>query len=225
MKLIISLLFLFSVLLLSCQMPDDSPRALQDGEVMYKFTFNATWSKQTHPTDFPDNPHFSPLIGAVHNDQVEFWNTGAYASTGIKIMAETGGTGEFCNEISASISDKKSFEVIRGSSLSLSPGSVELTFIANKDYHFFTLVSMLAPSPDWFTGVHGHSLMEGGEWIDGKSFDVHIYDAGTDSGVSFTSPDSVTNPPELITRLSTGAFSGDGKTVVGQFRLDIVERK
>ena len=36
-------------------------------------TFDATWSRSTHPEDPPDNPHFSPLIGATHRSSVVFW--------------------------------------------------------------------------------------------------------------------------------------------------------
>jgi hypothetical protein len=36
------------------------------GPAQYQLTFEATWSKETHPQDFPSNPHFSPIIGASH---------------------------------------------------------------------------------------------------------------------------------------------------------------
>ena len=32
----------------------------------YNLTFNATWSAQTHPTEFPASAHFSGLIGMTH---------------------------------------------------------------------------------------------------------------------------------------------------------------
>lgn len=37
-----------------------------------------------------------------------------------------------------------------------------------------------------------------GEWIEGRQADVDPYDAGTDSGPSFRSPDEVTTPFEPV---------------------------
>ena len=45
----------------------------------YVVQFDATWSAQTHPLNFPPNPHFSGLIGGTHNDQVAFWEVGELA--------------------------------------------------------------------------------------------------------------------------------------------------
>ena len=33
--------------------------------VTYRVSFNGTWSKATHPTEFPKGAHFSGLIGAI----------------------------------------------------------------------------------------------------------------------------------------------------------------
>ncbi len=42
----------------------------------YKLTFNATWSAQTHPNEFPPGPHFSGLIGMTHNGNVMLFAKG-----------------------------------------------------------------------------------------------------------------------------------------------------
>ena len=43
----------------------------------YRVVFESTWSPTTHPdTGFPGNPHFSPLIGGVHDANVSFWTSG-----------------------------------------------------------------------------------------------------------------------------------------------------
>jgi hypothetical protein len=66
---------------------------------------------------------------------------------------------------------------------------------------------MIAPSPDWFVGVSNFDLCENGEWITNRSIDLYPYDAGTDSGVNYTSPNQDTNPKENITILTTGVFN------------------
>jgi hypothetical protein len=61
---------------------------------------------------------------------------------------------------------------------------------------------MIAPSPDWFTGVHGLSLVENGRWLDQKTVVLDLYDAGTDSGVTYNSLDVDTQPRELIRKIT-----------------------
>ena len=47
--------------------------------VNYTVEFESTWSANTHPTDFPSNPHFSGLVGGTHDNSVTFWETGQLA--------------------------------------------------------------------------------------------------------------------------------------------------
>ena len=73
--------------------PESSPpaeTAEPEARAEYTVTFDASWSKSTHPEDFPPNPHFSGLIGGTHNDDIRFWMPGRKASDGIKAMAERG---------------------------------------------------------------------------------------------------------------------------------------
>ena len=67
----------------------------------YTVSFEAIWSFENHPTNFPPNPHFSPLIGATHDGSVVFWTPAGIASDGIESMAETGQTGLLTSEINA----------------------------------------------------------------------------------------------------------------------------
>ena len=50
--------------------------------------------------------------------------------------------------------------------------------------------------------VNSVSLVDGnGDWIDEINIDLYPYDAGTDSGVDYTSADSDTNPQDPISSL------------------------
>ena len=60
------------------------------GKAKYHLKFDALWSKSTHPTDFPSDPHFSPLIGATHKYTYKFWSEFVRASPGVKEVAEKG---------------------------------------------------------------------------------------------------------------------------------------
>lgn len=63
------------------------------------------------------------------------------------------------------------------------------------------LVKMI-PSPDWFVGVDSINLCQGNQWKQEVTVDLHPYDAGTDSGFTFSSPNFPSNPRENITKVS-----------------------
>ena len=62
---------------------------------------------------------------------------------------------------------------------------------------------MIAPSPDWFVGVSGLSLLVDGVWVEQRVVELYPYDAGTDGGTSYTSANEPTVPPEEIRRISS----------------------
>lgn len=172
----------------------------------YVVTFEATWSEETHPDEnFPsDDPHFSGLVGAMHNNDVTFWQTGQLASDGIELMAERGGKSDLRDEINAAIGDGTAEQYLSGGGISFSPGSVSIgPFTVDETYPLLTLVSMLAPSPDWFVGVSGLSLVDGnGNWINNQVISLDPYDSGTDDGPEYRSPNADSNPPQPIANLS-----------------------
>ncbi len=114
--------------------------------VEYEVTFDATWSSQTHPQAITSGAHFSPLIGATHNDQVSFWHSGGIASPGIELMAETGGRSALQSEIEAAIDQRTTQNLILGSGTA-SPGVTSTTFEISDSHPLVTLVTMVAPAP------------------------------------------------------------------------------
>ena len=63
-------------------------------------------------------------------------------------------------------------------------------------FHLITLVSMIAPSPDWFMAINSLDLRnaENTAWKSSFSVDVFVYDAGTDDGPNYTSPNNANSP-------------------------------
>lgn len=199
--------------------PDREPENPGAAEARYRVTFAATWSAATHPRNFPRNPHFSGLVGATHGD-VRIWQTGEVASDGIELMAETGGKSLLLQEVDRLIQNGSARAQLSGGGLSTSPGTVSLEFTAVATHPYVSLVSMLAPSPDWFVGVSALPLMEDGAWRSRVEVELRLYDAGTDDGPVFNSPNADTNPPEPITPLSSDPSDTDfseGRPVVGTF--------
>ena len=178
--------------------PEPEPPPAAATTATYRVVFTATWSASTHPTNFPGGAHFSPLIGAVHNDGAVFWEPDGTATPGIERMAETGGTGTLTAEIQTEVPGA-ALAVINGSGIR-SPGSTTIQAITlREDFPLVTLVSMIAPSPDWFVGVSGLSLRDAdGNWIGELDVVLYPYDAGTDSGPDYTSANDDTQPREPI---------------------------
>lgn len=139
-------------------------------------------------------------------------------------MAETGGTSSFSNEINNNINLGDSKLIIRGSGIGGSPGSVTFTLPVSATHPYLTFTTMLAPSPDWFTGVHGHNLMPSGNWVENEVVTLYAYDAGTDSGTTYTSSNSDTSPQELISRIEISPFFVNGKVVpIGELVINKIE--
>jgi hypothetical protein len=212
-----------ALLLLSCGCDSDRPplRALPppDAVARYTVTFAATWSAATHPQDFPASAHFSGLIGATHSGRVEFWRPGRLASAGIQAMAELGSKSPLDAEVAAAIAAGSAGSLLSGDGLSPSPGQVSLDFEISLAHPLVTLVTMIAPSPDWFVGVAGLPLLQGGEWVDSLAVELYGWDAGTDNGASYTSPNAPAMPHEPIAPLVGPPFEAGGQAP--RARLDI----
>lgn len=197
-----------------------APASAQD-TVEYEFEFVAEWSAQTHPTNFPSNPHFSPVVGATHERSVGLWSPGALASTGIEQMAETGASTHLRNETFALIFADEADQFLNLGGIGTSPGTRTGSFTASADFPALSLVTMVAPSPDWFVGVHAVDLRAGGVWVQELVFDLDPYDAGTDAGLSYTSPNADQNPPAPIANIAAASpFNGKGR--LGTFRVTLI---
>lgn len=217
--------------LLSIGIPIGSAHATSHSEgkdetAVYSVQFTATWSAETHPHSdgaFPTaSAHFSPLIGAVHGADVQFWAMDELASLGIEQMAETGATGQLRSEIAAAIDDGRALSVISGGGPA-SPGSTEIAQVQlDRAFPMMTLVTMIAPSPDWFVGISGETLLDSsGNWVATRHFVLYPYDAGTDSGADYQSPNADTVPPESIHSLRASAPFSDAP--IGTFTVTRID--
>ncbi|MEM7800628.1 MAG: spondin domain-containing protein, partial [Chloroflexota bacterium] len=171
----------------------------------YEIVFESTWSPQTHPfVGFPSNEHYSPLIGATHNDAMVFWEVGGFATDGIELMAETGGTSDLRDEVDDAINNGMADQIVSGTGMSSSPSSISIDSITvSSDFPNLTLVSMIAPSPDWFIGVGSLSLQDDDDqWINTLEVPLFPYDAGTEEGDTYSLNNDPTNPQEAISRIA-----------------------
>ena len=175
----------------------------------YSVTFDATWSAATHPV--PADPHFSALIGGTHAAGVRFWQADRPASDGMEAMAERGSQSPLDLEVGAAIAAGTAQHLLRGGRPpSSSPGIDSLEFEISQAFPLVTLVTMVAPSPDWFVGVDSLPLYENGAWVQERTVTLVPWDAGTDSGSDFTSPNRDTSPRQPIHRIGTAPLGANG---------------
>jgi hypothetical protein len=209
---------LVSFLAVSCAVESPNGPSAADETARYTVAFDSPWSAATHPLDYPSDSHFSRLVGGTHGAGVILWREGEPASQGIKDMAERGRTSPLDQEIAAAVSAGLAERVFVGPAIDQTPGSASLSFEISRRFPLVTLVSMVAPSPDWFVGVSGLSLLENGDWVDARRVDLVGWDAGTDSGPTFRSADEATTPPAAITRLLSAPLAPGGVvTPLGTF--------
>ena len=173
--------------------------------ITYQVTFEGNWTTASTPGGVVGGAHFTTLIGGVHGSGVSFWGAGEQASPGVEGVAELGSTGTFRSEVSGS---SHTLSVIQRGVSGGGTGSATFTIDVTTTHPLVTLLSMIGPSPDWFVGVSGVSLLDGGEWRQSRVVDLFPYDAGTEDGTEFSLTNPATNPQGVITRIAgTGKFS------------------
>ena len=174
-------------------------------------TFEGKWTPDVTPDRVPGDAHFSRLIGAVHNDQVAFLESGELASAGVESMAEVGETEILGNEVQAKINadPPTALSVLQGSGAGAT-GTVTWNVELTTAFPRVTLTTMIAPSHDWFVGVSGLPLLDAaGRWRELHTVDLFPWDAGTEEGNNFSlTPNVETDPQGVITSLrGTGPFT------------------
>lgn len=172
----------------------------------YTVTFSSNWSQEAHPHpsgSLPASAHWSKLVGVTHKNSISFLTMGEAASPGIEDVAELGNNTAFSNEVNAAITNGFANQYIDGPDLDTALGTVVIPEITTTtEYTYLTLVSMIAPSPDWMIAISGINLLDSeGDWIDEITIDLYPYDAGTDNGADYTSPNMDAIPPGVITSL------------------------
>jgi len=148
----------------------------------------------------------------VHSNKAKLFELGKLATIGIKNMAETGRDSVLNNEIDAIISNGNGSLRINGTGIANGTSSVTTSFQVTGTHSLVSIVSMIAPSPDWFIGVHDLSLVRNGEYITDTIVNFDSYDSGTDSGTSFTSVNKPTIPADSIS-IITDSPLGNGISV------------
>ncbi len=186
----------------------------------YKIEFISNWSASTHPNQYPSaSAHWSPLIGASHNASISFFNIGQLATEGVEQVAETGATSIIESEVNDAISNNTSYKLIKGTGLSTGPGTITIIDVEiNMDFPLVSLITMIAPSPDWVAQINSVKLTDANnDWLPELTIEVYASDAGTDNGTTYGSDNDDTNPAvKMFSLQNTTPFSDQ---IIGTFKI------
>ncbi len=189
--------------------PASDPLAAVKSTAVYNVTFQGAWTTAITPDGLPGGTHFTQLVGAVHNADVSFLRDGETATLGVEGVAETGTTIGFGNEIDAAGTDKLSLLKSGSGAIGATSSAVLNNVTLNTDHPRITLITMVAPSPDWFVGVAGLSLLNAdGDWVESLTVNLFPWDAGTEDGTGFSLNNAASSPRGTIESIrGTGKFT------------------
>ena len=91
------------------------------------------------------------------------------------------------------------------------PGGYSSTKIMVQNmYSMVSLITMIAPSPDWFVGVDSYDLCGMDGWKEKVTMDLLPWDAGTENGQTYSFNNAATMPVDVIMRIIPNSNSEIG---------------
>lgn len=182
-------------------------------QATYRVTVEGAWTAESHPHEYPSDAHFSWMTGATHDEGYRLFEAGGIATPGLEALAEDGELSPYDAEIQAAIDQGTAGRLYQARPVDPMPGTTEFEIVVDERHPLVSLVTMIAPSPDWFTGVAAVRLLADGAWVAEKTLALEAWDAGTDSGVTFKAPDADTAPRGAVQLLDSAHFTLNGKPV------------
>src|SRR5215510_12910392 len=70
--------------------PAAAKPAVPAGPAEYTVIIKSTWTKTTHPYEYPSDAHFSGMIGASHNAHYSIFAVGRRPTKGLERLSEEG---------------------------------------------------------------------------------------------------------------------------------------
>ena len=176
----------------------------------YELTFTSLWNAGDHG-EMPTGAHFSSLVISVHTEDYALFPIDELTGPALEPVAELGVTTQIEAKLKseASKGTVENYLIGENQSVPATPVKKYTVKVFSTKASLLSLVSMIAPSPDWVVGVDSLELLnEEGNFIeDTGDIDLFAYDAGTEEGDSFTIHNEATPVPTPIARLSGDGFT------------------
>ena len=177
----------------------------------YTVIIKSTWTKTTHPFEYPSGAHFSGMIGASHNAKYSIFAVGRRPTPGLEHLSEEGKHSPLDTEIRTAIDQGNALMLFESGGLKNWKDSMVAAVRVDPAHPLVDVVNMVAPSPDWFTGATNVNLDENGAWVARKTLTLPAYDSGGDDGKTYKAPDRDTNPKKPTTRAADRHFVIHGR--------------
>src|SRR5256712_10660649 len=191
--------------------PAAARHAVPAGPAEYTVIVKSTWTKTTHPFEYPSDAHFSGMIGASHNAKYTIFAVGRRPTPGLERLSEEGKHSPLDTEIRAAIDQGNALMLFESGGLKNWKDSMMSTVRVDPAHPLVSVVNMIAPSPDWFTGASSVNLAENGGWSTRRTATLYAHDSGGDDGQTHKPPDRDTNPKKPTTRAATRHFVIHGR--------------
>ena len=175
--------------------PPAAARAVPAGPAEYTVIVKSTWTKTTHPFEYPSGARFSGMIGASHNAKYSIFAVGRRPTP----------------EIRTAIDQGNALMLFESGGLKNFKDSMVATVRVDHTHPLVDVVNMIQPSPDWFTGATNVNLAENGGWVARRTLTLPAYDSGGDDGKTYQAPDRDTNPKKPTTRANDRHFVIHGR--------------
>jgi hypothetical protein len=183
------------------------------GSAEYTIVVKSRWTRAEHPLEWPSDAHFSGLIGATHTLAYSIFAIGTPPTPGLENLSEQGKHTPLDSEIRSAVSAGNAGMLFESGPLRNFADSIVTAVKVDDAFPLVSLVMMVAPSPDWFTGVRDVDLRENGAWTPAKTLDLVAYDSGGDDGTTYKAPDRDTNPKKPTSQSTTPHFIVNGSLV------------
>ncbi|XP_029465957.1 spondin-2-like [Rhinatrema bivittatum] len=173
------------------------------GSANYSVTFSAKWSPFSFPKQYPTYrppAQWSLLFGCIHNSDFVLWAEGSLVSPGVQVFVEHGKSQLLVHEIELLKDEVRSW--FQADAVPTGEGNTSTVITLAPSHPLVSVLLRIIPSPDWFVGISALDLCENGQWKTRVLYDLFPWDAGTDSGFTFSSPNFVTNPQEPVSQIT-----------------------
>ncbi|KAL0973957.1 hypothetical protein UPYG_G00213410 [Umbra pygmaea] len=187
------------------------PVCTADTTAKYSLSFTGMWSQNAFPKQYPIHrppAQWSPLIGVTHSSDYHVWQQNEFASNGLREFAERGEAWTLMKEVEAAGEQIQSvYGLFSAPAVVGGTGQMVSEFEVFARHSFLSFIVRIVPSPDWFLGVDSFNLCERDHWKESVTLDLYPYDAGTDSGFTFSSPNFETVPQDKVTKITSSSPS------------------
>jgi len=183
---------------------------------IYTCTLFNEWSGANHPIEYASvsgSAHWTPPVLVAHSKFADLWSPGDFASAGIEGVAETGSTATLESELDVLKTFGLVGDVVIGENQfnGSDPPQLFDQITLTPSHPYFSTISMMGPSPDWFTGIDSFSPRgPGGYWLRYFEIATYPFDAGTEQGTTYSINNAAESPHGPIYQLTSDTVPESG---------------